>query len=133
MRKSFAALIIAVTLLFAASPLIFVPMTGCSTSQQRQTINTLFTTAATVDSAYRAFLDGVISGQIPTNSVPSVSARYAEFQSVLSSAIALATLSSNSPPSPEITAAAANVASAISVAKSGKKPSQSPNPASVSP
>lgn len=118
MRKPIAALIIAVTLLFAGSPLIFVPMTGCSTSQQRQTINTLYSVGQTTDAAYKSYLDLVVAGKVPTNSVPGVSARYAEFQQAFSAAIVLSTLNTNAPPTPAVTAAAANLTSAIAVAKS---------------
>lgn len=117
MRNRITALVAAVSLLFATCTLVFVPVTGCSTSQQRQSINTLASVGQATDAAVKTYLDQVLAGKVKTNSVPSVMARYTEFQMAYNAALTLATLNTNAPPDPGTVAAAANVKSAINVAK----------------
>lgn len=91
------------------TPLIFVVplIQGCQApSAQRQTYNTIWSTATTVNDSYRAFLDLVIAGQIPTNSVPQVAQRYGEFQMALNAALLLVASNTNAPPPPALTEAA---------------------------
>jgi hypothetical protein len=93
-------------------------VSGCvNQSQQRQVVNTLFTTGQTVDAAYRAYLDSIISGVTPTNSLPRISKQYADFQTIFASAIAVAALSSNVPPSPEVLNASSQLILSINAAK----------------
>lgn len=109
--------VVLVSLLFTLSPLVFLPSSGCSTSQQRQTVNTLKSVADATDAAVKTYLDQVVAGKIKTNDVPSVMARYSEFQAAFNIALLAATLNTNAPPTPAVTASSANVRSAISVAK----------------
>lgn len=113
MRKLFTSVILALAL---AIPLTVV-VTGCTTTQQRKTVNTLFTLGQTVDAAYKSYLDMVVTGKLPTNNVPSVSARYSEFQTAFNAAVTLSTMQTNAPPSPVVQAAAANVLSAVKLSK----------------
>lgn len=103
--------------LFAASALVVTVGTGCSTTQQRHTVNTLASVAQTTDAAVKTYLDQVVAGRIATNDVPSVMARYSEFQAAFNIALIAATLNTNAPPDPSTIAAAANVKSAINVSK----------------
>lgn len=115
--KLFTGFILAIALLTLPVTTTF---TGCSTSAQRTTVNTLFSVGQTADSAYKSYLDLVVSGQLKTNDVPEISRRYQQFQQVFSAAITASALSSNSPPSPMVSAAAAQLTQAITIAKQRK-------------
>lgn len=111
------SIILSATLLFATSALLFTACNGCSTSQQRQSINTIRSTADAVNTAYAGYLDLVIRGDLKTNDVPRVSEAYNAFQLAFSAAITVATVSSNSPPSPELANAASQALLTIQSAR----------------
>lgn len=116
MRSRICGLIL-VSMLFTVPSLVILTGPGCSTSQQRITVNTLKSVADTTDAAVKTYLDQVVAGKIKTNDVPSVMARYSEFQAAFNIALIAATLNTNAPPTPEVIANSANVKSAIAVAK----------------
>lgn len=94
--------------------LALVVLAGCATQS-------LYTTLASVESAttqaYTAYLHLVITGQIPTNSVPSVSRDYNVFQAVMGATVTLSANGTLSPATTNVTAAAAQVVSDIAAAK----------------
>lgn len=92
-------------------------VTGCSTSAQRKTVMGLFATGQSVDTAYRSYLDLVVSGQVKTNDLPKVSQQYREFQAAFAAAVLIAGMNTNAPPSPELMNAASQVTLAITAAK----------------
>jgi hypothetical protein len=123
MNKVFRSLILAVAMCVPISMPVGAVVglgIGCSSTQQRQTVNTLFTVGQGVDAAYKSYLDLVVAGKIPTNDVPAISQRYQQFQQVFSAAIAASALSTNAPPSPLVAAQAAQVTQAIDIAKQRK-------------
>lgn len=86
-RKQLLPLLFAAALIVPVAPLA---LTGCKTSQQRLTYNTLASVGMTVNSAYSGYLDGVVQGKVPTNDVPKVSLLYNQFQGAYSVAISAA-------------------------------------------
>jgi len=92
----------------------------CNQSQQRITFNTISSMESGVDSAYKAYLDLVVTGKVSTNAVPSISQKYDLFQTAVRTSITVSTLSSNSPPSGALTAQAADILTSISAAKGGQ-------------
>lgn len=101
------------------SPVIIVPAIapGCTTSQQRTTYNSLYSIGQTVDSAYKSYLDLVVTGKVGTNDVPRISGYYADFQRAYGLAVSFAAANKNAPPSPEVSSAANRIMSAITQAK----------------
>ena len=97
------------------SPIVIVP--ACSTSQQRQAYNSLYTVGQTVDSAYKSYLDLVVNGKVATNDVPRISGYYADFQRAYGLAVGVVATAKNVPPSPEVSSAANRILSAITQAK----------------
>jgi hypothetical protein len=118
MRSRIVSLaILSVLLLFATCTLVFVPVTGCSTSQQRTVVNTLASTGQATDAAIKTYLDQVLAGKVKTNDVPTVMARYNEFQTAWNIALVAATLNTNAPPDVATANAASQVQLAIKAAK----------------
>lgn len=62
---------------FIALPVV---MTSCTTSQQRVSYNTIYSLEKGATSAYDAYLDQVVSGKAPTNSLPAISKAFNKFQ-----------------------------------------------------
>lgn len=118
--KRFLTLFVASFLIVA--PTTLVVMTGCTTSQQRKTVNTMFSVGKTVDSAYAGYLDLVVSGQISTNAVPSVSHKYAVFQQAFMSGIIFVSGNSNAHPPLAVLNAAADFTATVDTAKKGTTP-----------
>lgn len=110
----FTVLLVGSGLFFGA---VLTSQSGCTRTQQRTAVNTLSSVGQATDAAIKAYLDQVVAGQVKTNDVPSVMARYSEFQAAYNLALIAATLNTNAPPTPEVTANSANVKSAIAVAK----------------
>lgn len=99
------------TLILACS-LISAPvmLTGClKPSQQRTTVNTIWSVGQVADASYKAYLDSVIAGTVATNNVPQISQRYREFQAAFSTAVTVAALNTNAPPSVELLNAASQL------------------------
>lgn len=72
-----------------------IALAGCSTSQQRNTYNTLATTEATATAAVDGYFLAAAKGLAPTNGIPRVSKTYNEFQSVMNVSMILAQNNSN--------------------------------------
>ena len=105
-----------------AAPIIVAPiMTGCSTSAQRATYNTLSTIGSGVNASYAAYLDGVIAGRIKTNDVPKVSRQYNEFQQAFAAAVQLVQFNTNAPASQPVLDAAARFANTVADAQKGTR------------
>lgn len=119
MRKVFAICVCSLVMGFGYFQIA--TSTGCSTSQQRTVVNSLFTTGQTVDAAYRSYLDAVIAGKVPTNDVPRISQQYQVFQNAFTLAVAASTLNKTAPPSPEMANAASQLLLSIDAAKVKRK------------
>ena len=92
---------------------------GCA-SQSKTTYNTLASVQIATAGAYSAYLDLVIQGKLATNSVPIISQDYTVFQSVWNSAVRVASLGVQAPPTAPVIATAAKVTTDIAVAKGAK-------------
>ena len=102
--KSFSA-VVAVALLI-----------GCA-SQNATAYKTLSSIQVTTSGAYNAYLDLVVQGKVPTNSVPAVSRDYTLYQSVWNSAVAVAAAGVSAPATAPVIDAANKVVSDITIAK----------------
>lgn len=96
--KSYPSLAFAMIALLSVN-LAFIGISGCTTSAQRVTYNTLYSTHVAVDSAFSGYMSSVIIGTTPTNNVPKAAQAYREFQSVFNTAIAVAQFNTNAPAS----------------------------------
>ena len=68
-------------ILFALGAAVVVTTeTGCTTTQQQVTYNSLYSLEQSVVAANDSYQTLVIKGALPTNSVPQVSAKYNQFQ-----------------------------------------------------
>jgi hypothetical protein len=105
--NSLAVLALAIPLLFG----------GCQTTPQRKTFNTVWTLGSTVNESYKAYLDLVIAGQLPTNNVRRVSMAYNRFQDALSAATVLITANTNAPPPPRLLSLGNEFFSTVNAAK----------------
>lgn len=117
--KVFVSLLSTVAIISA--PIAFVATVSCTTSQQRKTVNSLFTTGSSVDAAYQSYLTLVVQGVLPTNNVPKISKQYREFQAVFNTALTLATLNSNAVASADVLKAANQFTLAVSTEKEKRK------------
>lgn len=75
-NKIAASIVIAICLFAVSGALV----TGCNTSQQKVAYNTIYSVEKGVTASYDGYLDTVITGATPTNSVPTVSKAYNHFQ-----------------------------------------------------
>lgn len=75
-NKIAASIVIAICLFVVSGALV----TGCNTSQQKVAYNTIYSVEKGVTASYDGYLDTVITGKTPTNSVPAVSKAYNHFQ-----------------------------------------------------
>lgn len=116
MKKVLTSILL-VSCLFVAPVISVTQLTGCTTSQQRKTVNTIASLGYTVDERYKAYLTLVVTDKLSTNAVPAVSKSYSLFQAAYNTALTLSVMNSNAPPSLELTTAAADVTKAISTAK----------------
>jgi ABC-type phosphate/phosphonate transport system permease subunit len=114
--------ILAAILLTVAVAIPVSTFSGCSTTQQRQTFNTVYSVGRTVDTAYKSYLDLVIAGALQTNGVPDIARQYSAFQTAFGAAVLVVTLNTNAPAPPELITAAANLTMQIEAAKKGPKP-----------
>lgn len=105
-------------LMLAVSPVVF---TACHTpTQQKVTVNTMFTLHKTVDAALDGYINLVITGKVPTNGLTKVTAAYNQFQSAFNVAVAFVASHTNAVIPQTVADAAANVSSTITAAKEGK-------------
>lgn len=112
--------IIVLVLLVVMLPSTVFLCNGCRTpSQQRRTFNTIWSLASVVDTSYKSYLDLVISGNLPTNSVPKVSRAYANFQLDLNVALLLVAGNSNAIPTAALANSAEHFSFEVTTAKQG--------------
>ena len=69
--------------------------TGCSTTQQRTTYNTLAATEATATATVDGYYLAAAKGLAPTNGIPTVAKAYNDFQAVMQVSVILAQNNSN--------------------------------------
>lgn len=105
---------------FAALPLLPVVTTGCNTTQQKQTVNTLFTLGKTVNMTYAGYMDLVVAGRVSTNSVPKVAKAYNTFQDAFNAAVTVVAGNTNAVPPQSVYDAQAALVQAIASAKKGE-------------
>lgn len=75
MKRFLAACYLAVALCVGGSFVIV----GCSTTQQKAAVNTIFSLQTATHAAYDAYIDAVITGKASTNGVPAVSRALSQF------------------------------------------------------
>jgi hypothetical protein len=91
---------------------------GCQTPPSRIAYNSLATTGTTVSTAYQGYLELVLRGQVATNDVPAITAKYREFKASFDAACQLAAYSTNFTETPvEVLAKAGAVTAAINQAR----------------
>ena len=115
--KNLFALVMAACLCAAT---VAIPLAGCKSptvSQQRQTFNTVWSVAQTVDTSYRTYLDLVITGQLKTNGVPKVSRAYNDFQTTLKLTLAVVVVNTNAQPPAELISRAGNFTTVLTSVK----------------
>jgi hypothetical protein len=95
---------------------ILVLLFGCA-SQSRVVYNTLAGVEITTTGAYDAYLDLVIKGAVPTNSVPAISRKYNIFKIEWAAAVAIAQWNTNAPATTLVSETATKVLVEISNAK----------------
>ncbi len=118
LQSIIAALAIGAAVFIPASAVI----TGCSTTAQRKSANTLESIHKTVDAAYDGYVDLVIRGTLKTNSFKIVANHYSTFQSAYLAAIIIVAGDTNGIAPVNITVYADNVTGAIGTAlKEDKK------------
>jgi hypothetical protein len=90
---------------------------GCATS------STAYKTLATVENltvlTYTEYLQGVVAGTFPTNSVPSITRDFNLFQSSMQETVAIASQGSASPSTQPINVASTALIAKINAAKGG--------------
>jgi hypothetical protein len=90
---------------------------GCVSNPQRKTYNSVWTVAVGVNESWKAYVDLVIAGQLPTNDVPKVAEAYNNFQLALKSASIGMMLDTNAPAPPELIATAGAFNKTLNAAK----------------
>lgn len=75
MKRFLAACCLTIALCIGGSFVIV----GCSTTQQKAAVNTIFSLQTTTHAAYDAYIDAVIAGKASTNGVPAVSRALNQF------------------------------------------------------
>lgn len=106
-------------LTFTALPLLPI-VTGCNTTQQKQTVNTLFTIGKSVNVTYAGYMDLVVEGKVSTNSVPKVAKAYNTFQGAFNAAVSMVAGNTNAVPPQSVYDAQAALLQAIAQAKKGE-------------
>ena len=92
---------------------------GCATNQSATAYKTLAAVQTTTAGAYSAYLNLVVTGQLKTNSVPTVSRDYTMFLAVWNAAVSVAASGTNAVATDVVANAAGAVISDISLAKGG--------------
>lgn len=77
MKKLFLSGLFALSIIFGFAA---ITNTGCKTSQQRISYNTLYSVQTVTVGAFDGYVAQVIKGNIPTNSLPQVSRKFNIFQ-----------------------------------------------------
>lgn len=89
---------------------------GC-VSQSRTAYNTLASIQAVTTGAYGDYLNLVVKGKLPTNSVPTISKDYNTFQATWTAACMIAQWNTNSVAPQQVLDASANVITEINIEK----------------
>lgn len=95
-----------------------VPMfvTGCK-NPQTLAYNSFYTVGKIVDKAYSGYLDEVVAGKVGTNSVPTVSRAYNDYQLAFNVAVAAAQFNLTNAAPPNVQDKANNLLNQIKSAK----------------
>lgn len=86
---------------------------GCTTSQQKATYNTLYSLESAVTASVDAYDAQIISGSISTNSLPTVTKAFNDFQAAMNVAVTLNQNNSNAVAPPDLAVEAASVINLI--------------------
>lgn len=70
-------------------PCLLLLANGCNTTQQTNIYNSLQTIETTADTSYQTYIGLVVTGKIPTNSVPQVSRAYNDLHAAIATAAVL--------------------------------------------
>lgn len=101
-----------------AGPATLVLTSGCTNPQSRITLNSIATVSQGAKSAYDAYSQLVILGQLPTNDLRSVSMKYNLLQNAVSLAIIEARQNTNAIASEALNVQYNDLLNSIAVAKS---------------
>lgn len=93
---------------------------GCAT-QSTIAYKSLSAVEAATVTAYTTYLQGVVAGTIPTNSVPSITRDFMLFQSAMQATVAIASQGGNAPATQPINDASTKLLTEIATAKVGVK------------
>lgn len=96
-------------------------ITGCSTTQQTVTYNTLYSVEHTTVAAYDGYVKAVITGQASTNGLPAVSKSFNAFQASFLVALDAAQFNTNALAPANLMVESADVINLISQFKSKAK------------
>ena len=97
-------------------PILALVLLGCA-SQSKLLYNTLASVESVTTGAFNGYLNLSVTGKIPTNSVPTISRDYNNFQALWATAVAVAQFQTNTiAPGPVVTASS-NLLYEINVAK----------------
>lgn len=97
-------------------------LSACQNTPQKNAVNTLTTIGMTANDSYEAYLGQVLSGSIPTNDVPKVTAVYREFQASFGAAAAASHFATNTTfATPELAGFLTKLQVAIDTARKGGK------------
>ena len=91
-------------------------LVGCM-STSRTIYNTLASVEATTTGAYGGYLNLVVQGKLPTNSVPAISKDYNIFQATWTAAVMIAQWNTNAVAPQPVLDASAKVLTGINIAK----------------
>ena len=86
---------------------------------QRVAVNTLFSTHKAVDLVLDGYLDLIVKGQLVTNSLPKVAAKYDNFQAAFRLAVVVVAGDTNAVAPPTVTDAARAFTDTVTLAKKG--------------
>lgn len=111
MKRIFSILTLAACLM-ALTPII---QTGCTTTQQTVTYNTLYSVQKGVIAAYSGYNDLVVAGKIDAASLPSVAKAYQKYQVAYSLALSAAQFNPQAIAPPDVIQLANELLNAISL------------------
>jgi hypothetical protein len=94
---------------------------GCTTSQQKAAVNSLYSIDQTTTAAVDAFDTLVIQGQVPTNDVPKISKAYNDYHAAFLIAVDAVQYNTNAIAPPNLVIEANDIVNLINTVKGNKK------------
>ncbi len=94
--KKLRSILVAVVIAFSIALPPAALLTGCTSSQQTTTYNTLYTVEHTTVAAYDGYVKAILKGDASTNGLPAVSKAFNKFQASFLVALDAAQFQTNS-------------------------------------